>query len=66
MTIGRFGHDYTQGPNPDFLTLLDCHNNVCNAFNLKPENVQISMGMSDDFEQAVSIFFDQQTFDLTQ
>lgn len=54
MTIGKFGHDYTLGPNPDFVCLLDCHNKVCNEFNLTPENFQISMGMSDDFEQAVS------------
>lgn len=54
MTIGRFGHDYSIGPNPDFICLLDCHNNVCKTFNLLPENVYISMGMSDDFEQAVS------------
>lgn len=55
ITIGQFGHDYSTGPNPDFLCLLDCHKNVCNEFNLKPENVQISMGMSDDFEYAVSL-----------
>lgn len=54
MTIGKFGYDYSLGPNPDFLCLLDCHKNVCNAFDLSPENVAISMGMSDDFEQAVS------------
>lgn len=54
MTIGMFGYDYSLGPNPDFVCLLDCHKNVCNTFNLSPENVQISMGMSDDFEQAVS------------
>lgn len=54
MTIGKFGYDYSLGPNPDFLCLLDCHKNVCNKFNLPPENVAISMGMSDDFEQAVS------------
>lgn len=55
MTIGKFGHDYSIGPNPDFLCLLDCHKNVYNAFNLSPDKVEISMGMSDDFEQAVSL-----------
>lgn len=54
MTIGQFGHDYTTGPNPDFICLLECHKNVCSTFNLSAEDVQISMGMSDDFEQAVS------------
>lgn len=55
MTIGKFGYDYSLGPNPDFICLLDCHKNVCETLNLSPENVQISMGMSDDFEQAVRI-----------
>lgn len=54
MTIGRFGHDYSTGPNPDFECLLQCHTNVCNTFNLNPAVVHMSMGMSDDFEQAVS------------
>lgn len=54
MTIGAFGHDYSSGPNPDFVSLLKCHAEVCEVFNLSPENVHISMGMSDDFEQAVS------------
>lgn len=54
MTIGKFGHDYSQGPNPDFLCLLDCHDRICKTFDVKPENVNISMGMSDDFENAVS------------
>lgn len=54
MTIGRFGHDYSTGPNPDFECLLQCHQIVCETFNLNPADVQLSMGMSDDFEQAVS------------
>lgn len=54
MTIGKFGHDYTLGPNPDFLCLIDCHNKVCNELGLPHDQVHISMGMSDDFEQAVS------------
>lgn len=54
MTIGAFGHDYTIGPNPDFVCLLKCHSDVCQTLDLSPQNVQISMGMSDDFEQAVS------------
>lgn len=54
MTIGRFGHDYTVGPNPDFECLVQCHTNVCQAFSLSPAEVQLSMGMSDDFEYAVS------------
>lgn len=56
MTIGKFGYDYSLGPNPDFLCLIECQKNVCNTFNLSPDDVHLSMGMSDDFEQAVSIF----------
>lgn len=57
MTIGRFGYDYSQGPNPDFLCLLQCRERLCNAFNLEKDSLDISMGMSDDFEHAVSVFF---------
>lgn len=56
MTIGRFGYDYSQGPNPDFLCLLDCRDRLYNAFKLEADSLEISMGMSDDFEHAVSGF----------
>lgn len=55
MTIGKFGHDYTTGPNPDFICLMKCHEDVCNTFGLGPDDVHVSMGMSDDFEKAVSL-----------
>lgn len=55
MTIGRFGYDYSQGPNPDFLCLLECRARLCNAYNLETESLDVSMGMSDDFEHAVSM-----------
>lgn len=51
MTIGKFGHDYSTGPNLDFVSLMDCHKDVCTTFGLEPEKVAVSMGMSDDFEQ---------------
>lgn len=54
MTIGKFGHDYSTGPNPDFISLMQCHKDVCEAFSLNEADVEISMGMSDDFEEAVS------------
>lgn len=54
MTIGKFGHDYSTGPNPDFVTLMACHEKICKKLKLQSENVQVSMGMSDDFENAVS------------
>ncbi|XP_053657850.1 pyridoxal phosphate homeostasis protein [Anopheles marshallii] len=53
MTIGRFGHDYTAGPNPDFGTLMKCHQDICSTFERDPADLQVSMGMSDDFVQAI-------------
>lgn len=50
MTIGAFGFDYSQGPNPDFVCLMECLRYLPNA-----ESLQVSFGMSDDFEQAVSL-----------
>ena len=54
MTIGKYGFDTTTGPNPDFLALLKCHQKICDKANLDPHNFNVSMGMSSDFEQAVS------------
>lgn len=55
MTIGKFGHDYTLGPNPDFINLMNCHKTICNEFAFNEDDIHVSMGMSDDFEQAVSL-----------
>lgn len=53
MTIGAFGYDYSKGPNPDFIALMKCHRVICEEFAIQPEDLQVSMGMSDDFEKAV-------------
>lgn len=53
MTIGRFGHDYSTGKNPDFGTLVECHQDICTTFELNPDEIGISMGMSDDFDHAI-------------
>ena len=55
MTIGQFGHDYSTGPNPDFVELVKCHQKVCEEFKLEPKDVHLSMGMSDDYQEAVSV-----------
>uniref|UniRef100_A0A1B0B1I8 Pyridoxal phosphate homeostasis protein n=1 Tax=Glossina palpalis gambiensis TaxID=67801 RepID=A0A1B0B1I8_9MUSC len=55
MTIGAFGHDYTKGPNPDFVCLMKVHRQIRGDYQLKPEEVQVSMGMSDDFEKAIEV-----------
>ena len=57
MTIGAFDHDLTKGPNPDFQTLLKCREDVCKALELSVDDVELSMGMSGDFEHAVRICY---------
>lgn len=56
MTIGKYGYDTSLGPNPDFLTLKQCREQLCKELNLEPKEVNLSMGMSDDFEQAVRVY----------
>ncbi|CAH0394762.1 unnamed protein product [Bemisia tabaci] len=55
MTIGEFGYDWSKGPNPDFLKLLVCRKNVCEALQLEEVDVELSMGMSDDYEKAIEM-----------
>ena len=37
-----------------FQTLVDCRKDICEKLSLSLENVELSMGMSSDFEEAVS------------
>ena len=53
MTIGSFDHDYSTGPNPDFLALGKCREDVCAALKMNVDDLQLSMGMSNDFEEAI-------------
>lgn len=55
MTIGQYGYDVRNGPNPDFITLSKCRQEVCEKLLLDVKNVELSMGMSTDFEHAVCI-----------
>ncbi|XP_063781525.1 pyridoxal phosphate homeostasis protein isoform X2 [Pseudophryne corroboree] len=55
MTIGSFGHDITQGHNPDFQLLLKQREEVCETLGLPLDAVELSMGMSSDFEHAVEV-----------
>lgn len=54
MTIGQYDYDMSKGPNPDFKTLAKCREEVCEKLNLDINNVELSMGMSTDYEHAVS------------
>ncbi|XP_064630571.1 pyridoxal phosphate homeostasis protein-like [Lineus longissimus] len=53
MTIGAFDHDLSQGPNPDFQSLIQCRKDVCAALNQDLLHLELSMGMSNDFEHAI-------------
>uniref|UniRef100_A0A8C7Z750 Pyridoxal phosphate homeostasis protein n=1 Tax=Oryzias sinensis TaxID=183150 RepID=A0A8C7Z750_9TELE len=55
MTIGRYGYDLTLGPNPDFQMLLSRRQEVCDSLKLPLEEVELSMGMSTDFEHAIEV-----------
>lgn len=55
MTIGKYGYDVNLGPNPDFLKLIDVRNSVCKSLNVPVETMEVSMGMSDDFEHAIEL-----------
>lgn len=50
----RFIHTYIYFT---FQTLIDCRKNVCDNLKLNPYQVELSMGMSNDFEHAVSKYF---------
>ncbi|KAJ9587962.1 hypothetical protein L9F63_018607 [Diploptera punctata] len=55
MTIGKFGYDLSQGPNPDFICLKKVRDSVCDALGLDCSALELSMGMSDDFEHAIEM-----------
>lgn len=54
MTIGAFDYDPSQGPNPDFVKLLQCRDDLSQKLGITIADIEVSMGMSADFEQAVS------------
>ncbi len=53
MTIGRFGHDYTIGSNPDFEALVATRRQICQSLSMSEEDCELSMGMSADYEEAI-------------
>eukprot|EP00057_Strongylocentrotus_purpuratus_P005133 XP_003730293.1 PREDICTED: LOW QUALITY PROTEIN: proline synthase co-transcribed bacterial homolog protein [Strongylocentrotus purpuratus] len=55
MTIGSFDHDLESGPNPDFQCLVRCREDLCKECSLDIDKVELSMGMSHDFEHAISV-----------
>ena len=55
MTIGSYGHDYSTGENPDFECLLECRDRVLDHMSLKPEDLEVSFGMSNDYLHAIEM-----------
>lgn len=55
MTIGKYGHNPADGPNPDFICLRKCRDDVCQDLALDWKKINLSMGMSNDFEQAIEM-----------
>ncbi|VDN35374.1 unnamed protein product [Dibothriocephalus latus] len=55
MTIGKYGYDPSLGPNPDFVSLVNCRESLCHALDIPKTEVELSMGMSTDFEQAIEL-----------
>ncbi|XP_067879466.1 pyridoxal phosphate homeostasis protein [Heterodontus francisci] len=55
MTIGRYGYDPSQGPNPDFQVLAAHRKELCDKLKLPLETVELSMGMSTDYEHAIEL-----------
>lgn len=53
MTIGMYGYDVTKRPNPDFLCLKECREEVSKELGIDSKKIELSMGMSSDYEQAV-------------
>ena len=50
MTIGRPDASADQ---PDFVTLITCRNEVLEKLKLEEKDVELSMGMSADFREAI-------------
>ncbi|XP_055518312.1 pyridoxal phosphate homeostasis protein [Leucoraja erinacea] len=55
MTIGRYGYDLKEGPNPDFQVLAARRQELCSKLSLPLEAVELSMGMSTDYEHAIEV-----------
>ncbi|CAG2182359.1 unnamed protein product, partial [Oppiella nova] len=59
MTVGRLGHDWTDGPNPDFLALIESRRNICLSLGVAEESLKLSFGMTADFEEAIGLGSDE-------
>ncbi|XP_069140004.1 pyridoxal phosphate homeostasis protein-like [Argopecten irradians] len=55
MTIGSFDHDLSKGPNPDFQCLFRCREDLCKELGIDVTRLELSMGMSGDYEHAIEL-----------
>jgi len=61
MTIGALGHSLSssiqtdKGQNPDFLKLIQCRKEVADLLDIDDTSLELSMGMSNDFAEAISM-----------
>ena len=57
MTIGSLGAslDKTRDENEDFEAMISCRKLVAEAIDQPAEEIQLSMGMSNDFEKAIAM-----------
>ena len=61
MTIGALGHSLSSsiqtqdGQNPDFLKLIECRNAVAAFLQVEETSLELSMGMSNDFAEAIAM-----------
>ncbi|KAK7109787.1 pyridoxal phosphate homeostasis protein-like [Littorina saxatilis] len=53
MTIGSVQSSTSEGPNPDFQCLSECRKMVASALGVEEQDLELSMGMSQDYERAV-------------
>ena len=56
MTIGSVNESLnSQGLNQDFINLIDSQKSLIKEFNLNENKLELSMGMSQDFEKAIQM-----------
>ncbi|KAJ8778589.1 hypothetical protein J1605_013266 [Eschrichtius robustus] len=55
MTIGSFGHDLSQGPDPDFQVLLPLREELCRKLSIPTNRVEPNMGLSVDFQHTIEV-----------
>lgn len=48
-----FGYNIMNGPNPDFICLKKCREKISDELGIDTKNIELSMGMSNDYEHAV-------------